>query len=283
MIKRIVVALDPDDDTPIAIQYAIKLAKRFDAEITGLAVIDLGNIYTGAGGGYGAEYNAMELWKELSEETRNKASKLLDQFKNSVDNAGVGYTAIKKQGVSDDQIIEQMKYHDLLIVGRDSHFFYNQPNQDTDTLAKVVKGGVAPTLVVTNEYREIERIMIALDGSGAAARSLKDFVHLLPYGKDLDIELVNIPEDNSNESMDYSVAVLNSAETYLKTHNFHYIHKHIMDKGKPYERIIEYKSKKNPDMLVMGAHAVSAIRKAVFGSTTDQMITKTDIPLFLSP
>lgn len=283
MIKRIVVALDPDEDTPIAIQYAVKLAKRFDAELTGLAVVDLGNIYAGVGGGYGSEFNAMELWKELSQETRDRAVKLLDQFKQSVDKAGVGYTAIKKQGVSEDQIIEQMKYHDLLIVGRDSHFFYNQPGQKTDTLAKVVKGGAAPTMVVTDEYREIERIMIAFDGSGPAARSLKDFVHLLPYGKDLDIELVNIPESESNESKEYSVTALNGAEGYLKTHNFHYIHKHVLDKGKPAERILEHQNRKNPDMLIMGAHAVSAFQKAVFGSTTDQMITKTDIPLFLSP
>ena len=40
MVKRIVVALDPNGDKPVATKYAIRLAKRFDASMTGLAVVD---------------------------------------------------------------------------------------------------------------------------------------------------------------------------------------------------------------------------------------------------
>ena len=40
MIKRILVALDPDEDTPLATRYAIELAKRTEASITGLAPVD---------------------------------------------------------------------------------------------------------------------------------------------------------------------------------------------------------------------------------------------------
>lgn len=283
MIKRILVALDPDEDTPVAIQYAIRLASRFDASLTGLAVVDLGNIYTGMGGGYGADYNTLVLWKELSEKTREKAGTLLDQFKQSVVRAGVKHTAVQKQGVSDDQIIDQMKYHDLLIIGRESHFFYNQPEQKTDTLARVVKGGASPTLIATGEYRLIEKIMIAFDGSSAAARSLKDFVHLLPYGKDLDIELVHVPKDENEDSMGYAAFVLNHAERYLNSHNFNYIQKTVLEKGEPEDRILEYQKLKNPDMILLGAHAVSAIRRATFGSVTHEMITRSEVPLFLSP
>lgn len=283
MIKRILVALDPDDDTPIATQYAIRLGSRFNASLTGLAVVDIGDIYTGTGGGYGAIFYPVELWEELSDNTRAKAGELLDQFKHAVEKAGVNYTAIKKQGVSEEHIIEHMKYHDLLIIGRDSHFFYDQPQRKTDTLAQVVKGGVAPTLVVTDEYRDIEKIMIAFDGSAAAARSLKDFVHLLPYGKDLEIDLVNVAADEKEEDLNISDFLLGEAETYLKTHNFSYIQKTILKKGSPAERIFEQQQKKDPDMILLGAHAVSAIRRATFGSTTHELITRSEIPLFLSP
>ncbi|MGK7369306.1 MAG: hypothetical protein ACNS64_03755 [Candidatus Halalkalibacterium sp. M3_1C_030] len=40
MINRILVALDLDLDTPLANRYAIKLAKKFDASVSGLAVVD---------------------------------------------------------------------------------------------------------------------------------------------------------------------------------------------------------------------------------------------------
>lgn len=284
MIKRIIVALDPDQDTPVATRYAIRLAKRFDASVTGLAVVDIENIQTVIGvGGFGAELSGLTIWNEMAEETREEAERLLDSFGKAVDKAGVRHRDIRKEGVSDDLIIEEMKYHDLLIVGRDSRFFYNEPERDTQTLAKVVKGGVSPTLVVTDEYRDVEKILIAFDGSAPAARSLKGFVHLLPYGKDLEIELVNIAEGESSEQMEQSAAILNQAENYLKEHNFSYITKVVLEKGNPAEQILERQKMNNPDLVVLGAHAVSAIRRATFGSTTHEMITKTAGPLFLSP
>lgn len=284
MIKRILVALDPDEDTPIATRYAIRLAKRFSASLTGLAVVDFSNIHSAISiGGYGTEIYGHHIWAEMAEDTRKVADKLLTSFKSAVEKEGVRHRDIKKYGASYDLIIEEMKYHDLLVVGRDSHFFYNSPDEDTDTLAKVVKGGVSPTLVVTDEYRDVEYIIIAFDGSGPAAKTLKSFVHLLPYGKDLDIELLNIADGSSSEHMDNASTILKQAEEYLKEHNFNYITKIVLDKGNPGERILARQAERNPDLVLMGAHSVSAVRRAAFGSTTHHMITKSTGPLFLSP
>jgi len=284
MIKRILVALDPDADTPVATRFAIRLAKKFDAEITGLTVVDVGNLKTVIGmGGYGTEYTSKEIWAEMTEETRNVAQKLLDSFKKAVEKEGLRNRVLRQQGASAEVIIEEMKYHDLLVLGRDSRFFYSEPEKDTRTLAKVVKGGAAPTLVVTDEYREIENIMIAFDGSSASARSLKDFVHLLPYGKDIEIDLVHVAAGESSEAMEESSKVLKRAENYLKAHNFSYITKTILEKGEAGLRILDRQLMKNPDLLLMGAHSVSAVKRAAFGSTTHYMITGTAGPLFISP
>lgn len=284
MIKRIVVALDPDDDTPVATKYAIRLAKRFDASLTGLAVVDKSNIDAAISlGGYGTELFGHQIWSEMADETRKVAEKLLENFRKSAEKEGVRYRNLKKHGASFELIIEEMKYHDLLVVGRDSRFFYNEPDRDSDTLAKVVKGGVAPTLVVTDQYKDVEKILVAFDGSAPSAKTLKSFVHLLPYGKDIEIELVNIAEGESIEDMDRASAILKQAEDYLKDHNFSYVTKVVLEKGNPGERILERQMMKNPDLVLLGAHSVSALRRATFGSTTHHMITKSQGPLFLSP
>jgi nucleotide-binding universal stress UspA family protein len=284
MIKRILVALDPDGDTPVATRYAIRLAKKFDAEMTGLAVVDVGNLNTMIGvGGYGTESAAREIWVEMTKETQKVAQNLLNAFKKSVEKEGIRHRDLKQQGASAELIIEEMKYHDLLVLGRDSKFFYSEPDKDTRTLAKVVKGGISPTLVVTDEYREIENIMIAFDGSSAAARSLKAFVHLLPYGKDIEIDLVNVADGESSEAMEKSASILKMAENYLKAHNFNYIIKTVLEKGEPGLRILDRQLMKNPDLLLLGAHSVSAVKRTAFGSTTHYMITSTMGPLFLSP
>lgn len=284
MIKRILVALDPDGDTPVATRFAVRLAKRFDASITGLATVDNSNIEgTIALGGYGTEMLGNVLWSEMAEETSIAADRLLASFRASVEKAGVRHLDVKKQGDSYELIVEEMNYHDLLILGRDSHFFYNQPDKETGTLAKVVKNGNAPTLIVTNEYRDVERVMVAFDGSGPAARTLKAFVHLLPYGKDVEIELVIIADGNSNEDLDRSSSILKQAEIYLNEHGFKYIIKRVFEKGKTGERLLYLQLERKPDMLLLGAHSVSAVQRAAFGSTTHYLIKNSPGSLFLSP
>src|SRR6056297_272572 len=284
MIKRILVALDPDGDTPVATRFAIRLAKRFDASVTGLAIVDTTNIdSTIAVGGYGTEMLGNVVWSEMAEESRIVAERLLSSFKASVEKVGVRHRDIKKHGVSFDLIIDEMNYHDLFIAGRDSHFFYNQPDKETGTLARVIKNGNAPAIIVTDEYRDVERVMVAFDGSGPAARTLKGFVHLLPYGKDVEIELVMIAGGNSIEQMDRSSNILKQAEVYLTEHGFSYITKRVLERGNTGERILNLQLERNPDMRLLGAHSVSAVQRVAFGSTTHYLLENSPGTLFLSP
>ncbi len=282
MIKRILIALDPDDDTPVATQYAISLAKRNNASVTGLAVVDTSNIYpTSIIGDPDQTHHARNLWEELTEQNRTIADKLLERFKADIEKSGVRHTEVKREGASYERIIEGMKYHDLLVVGRDSHFFYNEPQQDTKTLAQVVKNGVSPTLIVTHHFEEVKKVLIAFDGSRPAARSLKSFAHLKPFGKDVEIELLNI--QNKEDSDLPTDVVLEYAHDYLIEHGFKSITQKTLEKKNVSQQILEHSDQINADLIVLGAHAVSAIKRLTFGSTTHELITKTNKPLFLNP
>ncbi len=280
MIKRILIALDTDKDTPVATQYGISLASEFEASVTGLAVVDMSNIYpSGIIGKPDATHHARNLWEELTKESRDIAEKLLDNFQKSVEKAGVRYTAIQKEGASVERIIDDMKYHDLLILGRESHFFYNEPDRETKTLAQVVKHGVCPTLVVTDSYHEFNKILVAFDGSNPAARSLKSFIHLITDRGKAEIELLYV-SDKKNPDEE---PLLGYAETYLREHGFQNISKTVLLGPKPSEQILAHQKVTGTQLTVLGAHAVSAIKRLTFGSNTHDLITSSNIPLFLSP
>lgn len=282
MIKRILVALDPDIDTQVATRYALHFAKEFDAALTGLAVVDSELIaHSTGGGGIGTIYYAEQLREYMTENSREEAGKLLGAFEKTVQKAGVRHSEIMEEGVPYERIIEDMKYHDLLIVGRDSHFFYNRPEKETDTLAKVVKNGNSPTLVVTESFRNVKRIVVAFDGSTAVARTLQWFIHLEPYGKDLEIELVNVNSDESEYGMDESKLVLRLAEDYLKSHDFDKINKTVLEKNSPGEALLDHQEEIAADLFVLGAHSMSAIRRMTFGSTTHFLVTQSKVPLFM--
>ena len=284
MIKRILVALDPDQDTPVATEFAISLAKSNHASVTGLAVVDTSNIYpTGIIGDPDQTHHARDLWEELTDESRQMARELLNRFEKRVKNAGVRFTAVSQEGASYERIIEGMKYHDLFIAGRDSHFFYNEPEKDSKTLAQVVKKGVSPTLVVLQNKIDIHDVLIAFDGSRPASRSLKSFAQLAPFGKKLNIELLNILNHNSKSEKEESEKVLGYAEHYLNEQGFEHVSQTYIRDRNPGDCILERQIEFDADLTVLGAHSVSAIKRIAFGSTTHRVLTDTKTPLFLTP
>lgn len=284
MIKRILVALDRDMETPIATRYALNMATTFNASLTGLAVVDLPTINTVVGGGgIGTIHYAKQLKNKLIEESRHTAGILLKNFKEVVKTAGVEYTKNMHEGVPHDRIIEDSKYHDILIIGKESHFYYNRPELETKTLANIVKKGLGPTLMVMDAYRPINRIVVAHDGSKASAKAIQWFVQLEPFGREIDIDIVYACNKEKEEVAEKGNAVLELAYDYLTAHDYKRVNKLLLDgKGGTAKQIINYVKDTEADMITVGAHSVSAIRRLTFGSVTHELVNKSPVPLFLS-
>lgn len=277
MIKRILVALDTDSDTPIATRYASEIAVRYDAEIVGLAVVDTGQIEAASrGGGVGSMYYAEKLKENLTEETREKAAELLSEFDAALEGTGIPHVETVEEGVPYRRIIEDMKYHDLLVVGRTPHFFYGHPDEKTKTLAKLVNETTAPTLAVGEIHRPVKRVLISYDGSEAASRTVKYFTHLKPFGSDLMIDALHVHQGDERESR----LVLGLLASYLEKHGFVVGQTSIREDGVA-EQISEYARETNVDIVVAGAHSVSLLRKLAFGSTTQKLLNECPTPLFL--
>ena len=277
MIKKILVALDPDSDTPLATQYAIDIAKRFDAEVTGLAVIDMGSIKDSArGGGIGSMYYAEKLRAKLTTDARLKARELMNAFDEAMEDSGVRFVETVEEGVPFMRIVEDMKYHDLLVIGRDPHFFYSHPKQETDTLARTVKNTIGPSLVVGTEFKPVERILIAFDGSNAAARAVRRLVHLRPFGEEVKVEVIHVHKDEPKESE----LVLQLEQAYLRAHGIR-AQTASLQGDSPESEIVSYATQYGADIVVAGAHSVSKLREVAFGSTTAALLKDCPVPLFI--
>lgn len=278
MLKRILVALDPDSDTPTATRCAIDIARRHDSEIVGLAVIDMGRIDRNArGGGIGSMYYAEKLREALTDETREQARILIQSFEETVAVSGVRYRALTQEGVPFERIIEDMKYHDLLVAGRNPHFFYGRPKHETDTLVRVVRETVGPTLVVGTAEASIRRVLVAYDGSAPSARTMQHFVQTAPFGTDLELEILNVYEEDQQESD----LILRLACEYFEAHGF--TPTLSSQKGSDAEHlIVEHAEDIGADLAVAGAHSASGLRRLAFGSTTERLLRDSKTPLYLA-
>ncbi len=283
MLKRILVALDYDADTSVATRYAVEIAQRSGAEVTGLAIVDTKGIKAEAtGAGIGAMYFAEKLQHKLSDEARAQARHLLRGFADELDGAGVlhGNDHVE-EGVPFERIVEDMKYHDLLIAGHESHFFYPNRDKRTRTMDEVVEQGAAATLVVEATYRPIRRVLVAYDRSVSAARAMQKFAELDPFDAEhIEIEIVNIRADGDQARAE-SELMLSLATSYLEAHGFASVKATSLPGGSPKDRLLEHASATHADLIVAGAHSRSGLKAFFVGSTASGLIDAATIPLFL--
>ncbi len=282
MTQRILVVLDPDSDTPVATDTAIAIARRYGGEVTGLAFIDRASIGADTvGSGIGSYYYAEKLRKSLTDEIRQRAAELIAEFAERVEAAGVRHSGdrVGEEGLVKD-LLSEMRTHDLLVAGRESHFYYAEPERRTHTLAKVLEDGAAPTLIVGGEEPEVRRVAVAYDGSASAARTLQKFAHLRPFGTDLDIEIVHVRGD-SNEDRLVSDRLRDDAAAYLLAHGFERVTTTGIENRNPAEAICELAQGDRADLVVSGAYAKTGLRKLVFGSSASRLLDQAKVPLFL--
>jgi len=277
MIKRILVALDLDSDTRVAIEYAVQIASRYDALVTGLAVVDMGSIEASSkGGGIGSMYYAEKLRDNLTAEAREKARELTEEFRKIVEESTIKHSEIVEEGVPFRRIIEDMKFNDLLIVGNDPHFFYSHPDKHTHTLAKIIEHTVGPTLVVSDQHREVRRVLIATDGSNEVARAIRRFIHLEPFGRDLEVMILTVSEAESSDAE----LLLEMSKSYIEQHNFPVVTKALIDPS-PKDSILEEARSWKADLIAMGAHTRTTLRAEKLGETTGHILASAGIPVFI--
>ncbi len=278
MIKRILVALDPDSDTPVAIRYAADIARHTDAEVNGLAVVDLENIEAEArGGGIGSMYFADKLRAKLTEETRAQARQLIEAFERALDGSGIQHSNLVEEGVPFRRILEDLKYYDLLVIGREPHFFYGNPAQETEVLANIIHDGVAPVFVVGTEHRPARRVLVAYDGSPAAARAMQYVVRHKPFGPEASFEVVHVYDGEEKESE----LMLRLVRDYFAAHGIEAKTANMGGGGHVADQIIAHAEQSGADVVVAGSHVVSKVRRLAFGSTTADLLQRCTLPLFL--
>ena len=277
MIRTILVALDPATDTHVAVQYAADVARRHEATVTGLAVIDMKHIAAEAhGGGIGSMYQAEKLRANLTAEAQATAHTLLETFEKASQAAGVRHRERVAEGVPFQRIIEDMKYRDLLIMGRDPHFFYSHPTQKTRTLARVIRDTIAPTLIVGDAYRPVRRVLVAYSGSKASARALRRFVHLQPFGEEVVVQVLHVYRKDAAES----VLLLDMARWFLETHDF--TAETISRQGAdPNAVILEAANAHEADLIVAGAHLHTQLRQLVLRDSTTALFEASPVPLLV--
>lgn len=217
MIKKILLGLGGTPYTSVAIQHAVGLAKGFDAEITGVTVIDVSRLFmVGTMGGERAAHR-MDYRIFL---TKERIEEAIGKFEAACIAEGIKYK-VKQEDEKDpfNLMISLARYHDLMIFGLRSIFEYGiSPEEPKDTLARLIETGVRPIIAVSDTFRPIQKVLIAYSGSMESAKTMKRFVQMRLW-PDVKVKIVTF-----QSSEDKAQRLLHDASGYCRAHGFHVEH-----------------------------------------------------------
>lgn len=146
----------------------------------------------------------------------------------------------------------------------------------------VIFGSGRPVVVYRPDAAQLmgkglSTIVIAWDGSRAAARAMADALPLLPKARE--VRLITI----LNDKPDASAGMVKDAARHLEAHGIKAIAEEIPSEGsRAGQAITEYALRHKSDLIVMGAYGRSRLREFVLGGATDYMLSDVRVPLFLS-
>lgn len=276
MLRRILVPFDPSPYAAAALNYACFLARRQDAEVTGIVVLDIPGIERSIGPvPLGGLHHAEILEKAREQRANEHIRSLLEKFREKCQREGIAHREAKLQGAPSEQILHESIYYDLVVMGMRTYFHFETEREPGDSIERIYSHASTPFLVVSADCipKQKMNVLIAFNGSVPALRSLQDFIYLFePLASDMEIQILMSEPDE-----DLAKFHLDGALTYLTAHSFPSVKIERISQD-----IIEAMDEKYlpwADLVVLGVHSKKGILDFMMGSLSRHLIKVGTKPL----
>jgi nucleotide-binding universal stress UspA family protein len=278
MIKSILVALDGSQHADSALEHGLSLARRLRACLIGLHVLDIvsieGSFLHDVSGSLGFE-PYLDFSSKMREALQERGQVLLDGFRTKCEQAGVAHDTALPMGIVANEICDQARIADLVIVGHRGVNEQFSTGLLGSTTESVTRKSPKPVLVTPLEFKEIGRPLLAYDGSHRASAALHAAAEL-SSSLGLPLTVVHVAKDNGTEA-DRALA---EAQRYLQPYEVPVTVKPLT--GPPHQRIVDVLRDGGYDLLFIGAYGHSRIIEMVLGSTTEFVLRNSGAPVFLA-
>ena len=271
MIKKILIPLDASPYTDSAFEYGCQLAKGNDAEITGLAVLDVPGIEKSIGSvPIGGIYFSQNLVEAKKQEELDRIMELVSKFEAKCKEEKVRYSVAECQGSPSDQIIHESMYYDLVIIGLRTYYQTKELNIEGESIEKILDSTITPIIAVPEKITSIPskggdfRVLVAFNESPPSVRALHRFAQR-GCGENYQVKIL-MSGDEEKESRE----ALKKAQQFLFAHGFSNIDTEwtsqpVIDTVK--ERYMDW-----PDEIVLGIHSKHGLVDFMIGSLSRFLI-----------
>jgi len=275
VLRSILVALDATAASAAAQQLALRLAKRFGSQITGIAVLDRAYLTAPTAVGIGGMAYKEHRDQVKLEEAKAFLARLERTFQKSCEESGASWQVIEAEGKPYKLIEMESGRHDLLVIGKDTDFHFDFADTTSDTVQRLLKENPRPLLVCPEKMRETGPIVAAYDGSLRSARALHMLI-LLGLADGCQVHVVSVASDEERAQQQASYAT----ELFIK-HGIEAIPHGIGSSAAPGHVVLAEAEALRASMVAIGASGHSALQGWLLGSSSSELLNACPCTLFV--
>jgi nucleotide-binding universal stress UspA family protein len=267
MIGHILIGIDGSTHSDTAIQHGLYLAKKFQATLHGLHVVDIvqveSPVFHDLAGAIGAS-PLLNLTTQMRQNLELRGRQLLTQFRELCDAGQIPCVERLVTGVVPTEILRASAGVDLTLLGRGGLHTRLSKALLGSAVETVVRHGTTPTMVTPQHYERISKPLLATDGSPSAMAAL----HVAAtFARALELPL-RVVHFSTNAKAGQQC--LEEARDRLQAEGVTY--RISLRPGNAYEDLVHYIREHGHDLLFMGAFGRKRMVEWVLGSTTQYLL-----------
>jgi nucleotide-binding universal stress UspA family protein len=275
VLRSILVALDDTQASSQAQQLAIEMAKRLDCQITGLAILDREHITSPTAVGIGGMAFKQHRDQVKLKEAKSFLQRLEKGFEQSCESIGASWQVIEAEGVPHTLIEQESGRHDLLVIGKDTDFHFDEDPSTADTVQRLLRDNPRPLLVCPGQASSEGPVLATYDGSVRASRALHLFV-LLGHARGRPVHVLSVASDRTiaDERARYPTELLAKHGYQATSHG-------VGSQADPAEIVLAEAEALGATLIVLGASGHSPLHDFFLGSTTQRLLNACPCVLFV--
>ncbi len=272
MYKDILIQIDNAKSCESRKQAAIALARKFNAHVTGLYVIEPVQLPAYAEVAIGSE-----LLEQSHREYVRQAAESGESFRSAMDKAGLANEWRTAEGLTSAKTIEHAHYSDIVVLSQANS---DDANDISGGLVDdVVMGCGRPVMVVPYVgFREDfgKRILLAWNGSRESVRALHDSMPLLLQAEKVIVMTVN-PSDDEGHIAGADISL------HLARHDVNTVVNNTVSRDIDIgDTLLSRSADEGIDLVVMGGYGHSRFREFILGGATRHLLQHMTVPVVMS-
>jgi len=276
--RSLLVLLDTDPLCSVRTQAAIRLAKAFDAHLTGLAptgLLDLPGSPSAAA--WLAEFASL-AWDAL----RQQADDAAQAFRGACKGAGLRhFDAVVEQGDTRSAMLSYAHCHDLTVLTQENPEAPSHTNA-RQLLEQAILFSARPTLVLPRAGSFdgcCQTVMVSWDDSCEAAAAVADALPLLKQAKT--VHVVSWKENGLFEATDRP-APLEGLRRWLQRHGVEIQMHTEITSARIADAMLSRAAELQADLIVMGAYGHARWAQRILGGATSGLLASMTVPVLMS-